>query len=266
MSTVALSVEGSIAQIMLSRPDALNALDLATRRALLQALARAAVDPHVRAVILTGSGRAFCSGQDLAAGDELVDAGATVADTYNPLIRAITAMDKPVIAAVNGLAVGAGMGLALACDLVLMAQDAFFSCAFVRVGLVPDSGITSVLVRRLGHTRAFALAASARRVGADEALTLGLISEVVADDELQSAARERAAELASGPGYALALTKRLLRLAAGEPPDRMLDLEARAQGAAAATSEHAEGVAAFLERRAPAYPVLDPPEPDLLDR
>ena len=218
-------------------------------------------------IVLTGSGRAFCSGQDLSAREELIDARATVADTYNPLIRAITATDKPVIAAVNGLAVGAGMGLALACDEVVMAQSAFLSCAFVRVGLVPDSGITSRLVRSLGHARAFELARTARRIGADEALSLGLVNEVVADDRVETAAqRARGAELAAGPSYALALTKRLMVHAAAGDPDDMLDLEARAQGAAAATEEHAEGVAAFEGKRAPEYLPMDPPPPDLLDR
>ena len=171
-------------------PDSLNALDLPTRQALLDALRTADDDHDVRSIILTGSGRAFCSGQDLSAREELIDAGATVADTYNPLIRAITATDKPVIAAVNGLAVGAGLGLALACDEVVMAQSAFLSCAFVRVGLVPDSGITSRLVRSLGHARAFELARTARRIGADEALSLGLVNEVVADDQVETAAQK----------------------------------------------------------------------------
>lgn len=266
MTTVALATNGPVARISLERPDSLNALDLPTRQALLGALASADGDRDVRAIVLTGSGRAFCSGQDLSAREELIDARATVADTYNPLIRAITATDKPMIAAVNGLAVGAGMGLALACDEVVMAQSAFLSCAFVRVGLVPDSGITSRLVRSLGHARAFELARTARRIGADEALSLGLVNEVVADDQVETAAQRRAAQLAAGPSYALALTKRLMVHAAAQDPGHMLELEARAQGAAAATEEHAEGVAAFEGKRASEYLPMDPPPPHLLDR
>ena len=265
MTTVALATNGPVARISLERPESLNALDLPTRQALLDALRTADADRTVRSIVLTGSGRAFCSGQDLSAPEELIDAGATVADTYNPLIRAITGMDTPVIAAVNGLAVGAGMGLALACDEVVMARSAFLSCGFVRVGLVPDSGITSILVRRLGHARAFELARTARRVDANEALSLGLVNDVVADDEIDAAAQQRATEIALGPGYALALTKRLMRRAAVEDPDRMLDLEARAQGAAAATQEHAEGVTAFEGKRTPTYLPTDPPPADLLD-
>lgn len=264
MTTVALAINGPVARISLERRESLNALDLPTRQALLDALRTADADRTVRSIVLTGSGRAFCSGQDLSASEELIDAGATVADTYNPLIRAITGMDTPVIAAVNGLAVGAGMGLALACDEVVMARSAFLSCGVVRVGLVPDSGITSILVRRLGHARAFELARTGRRVDANEALSLGLVNEVVADDEIDAAA-QRATEIALGPVYALALTKRLMGRAAVEDPDRMLDLEARAQGAAAATQEHAEGVTAFEGKRTPTYLPTDPPPADLLD-
>jgi 2-(1,2-epoxy-1,2-dihydrophenyl)acetyl-CoA isomerase len=264
MSTVTITTAESVATITLQRTESLNALDLPTRRALLDALVEARDTDHVRAVVITGSGRAFCSGQDLAAPDELIDAGATVADTYNPMIRAITGMDKPVIAAVNGLAVGAGMGLALACDEIVMARGAFLACAFGRVGLIPDSGVTSILVQRLGHARAFELARTGRRISGEAAFALGLINEVVDDDALLDSVMQRAAQVASGPAYALALTKRLINRARWEAPDVMLDREATAQGAAAATAEHAEGVIAFDAKRAPAYPRIQPPSPELL--
>ena len=173
-------------------------------------------------------------------------------------------MDKPVIAAVNGLAVGAGMGLALACDEIVMARSAFLACAFGRVGLVPDSGVTSILVHRLGHARAFELARTGRRITGEEAFALGLINEATDDDALLASALGRAREVVAGPAYALALTKRLINRARTDPPDTMLDLEASAQGAAAATTEHAEGVAAFDAKRAPAYPTIPPPSPGLL--
>jgi 2-(1,2-epoxy-1,2-dihydrophenyl)acetyl-CoA isomerase len=253
VETIVSETLDGVARIALNRPEQLNSLDLPLRQGLLGVLRRAASDEAVRAVILTGEGRAFCSGQDLGAAEELVDAGATVAESYNPIARCLREMDKPVVAAVNGLAVGAGMGLALCCDEIVMSEKAFFSCAFVRVGLVPDTGVTSALVRTLGHARAFELARTARRVGADEALALGLVNEVVAPEALEDAALTRARELAAGPALALALTKRLLVRAAHEELDVMLDLEAEAQGAAAAAPDHAEGVAAFDAKRPPVY-------------
>jgi 2-(1,2-epoxy-1,2-dihydrophenyl)acetyl-CoA isomerase len=156
------------------------------------------------------------------------------------------------------------MGLALACDEIVMVRSAFLACAFGGVGLVPDSGVTSILVQRLGHARTFELARTGRRISGEDALALGLINEVVDDDGLIDAVAQRAAEIASGPAYALALTKRLINRALSEAPDAMLDLEAVAQGAAAATTEHAEGLAAFDARRAPAFPNIAPPSPDLL--
>jgi 2-(1,2-epoxy-1,2-dihydrophenyl)acetyl-CoA isomerase len=264
VGTIVSESLGDVVRIALDRPDQLNSLDLPLRQALLAALRAAADDDAVRAVILTGTGRAFCSGQDLGASDELVDAGATVAESYNPIARCLREMDKPVIAAVNGLAVGAGMGLALCCDEIVMSDAAFFACAFVRVGLVPDTGVTSALVRTLGHARAFELARTARRVSAEEALALGLINEVVAADALADAALSRARELAAGPALALALTKRLLVRAADEQLDVMLDLEAEAQGAAASGADHAEGVAAFDARRPPVYTAPARPPADLV--
>ncbi|MET9970235.1 enoyl-CoA hydratase/isomerase family protein, partial [Streptomyces sp. NPDC006356] len=188
MSTVTSTSKGSVEWISLDRPDRLNALDEPTRRSLLAALNRADEDPAVRCIVLTGTGRAFCVGQDLSARHELTDAAATVHDTYNPLVTAITGMDTPVIAAVNGLAVGAGMGLALACDLVLVADTATFSCAFGKVGLVPDTGLSSVLVRALGHAHAFELAVTGRSLNAQTAHALGLVNAVVPADDLEAEA------------------------------------------------------------------------------
>lgn len=264
MATVLSEQRGDVARIALDRPEQLNSLDLPTRRALLDALRAAANDDAVRAVILTATGRAFCSGQDLGAAEELVNAGATVAESYNPIARCLREMDKPVVAAVNGLAVGAGMGLALCCDEIVMSEKAFLACAFVRVGLVPDTGVTSALVRTLGHARAFELARTARRVDAEEALALGLVNEVVTAEALADAAMRRAKELASGPALALALTKRLVVRAAHEDLDTMLDLEAEAQGAAAASPDHAEGVAAFDAKRPAAYTAAGRPPAGLV--
>ncbi|MET9084912.1 enoyl-CoA hydratase-related protein [Streptomyces sp. NPDC004237] len=251
--TVAFTRKGAVAWISLNRPDRLNALDEPTRRALLAALHRADDDPQVRCVVLTGAGRGFCVGQDLAARQELEDAGATVRDTYNPLVHAITGMDTPVIAAVNGLAVGAGMGLALVCDLVLASEQASFACSFGKVGLVPDTALSSVLVRALGHARAFELATSGRSLGAQEAFGLGLVNAVVPAEDLLAEAQARAEALAEGPATAFALTKRVFRLAAHADIAQILAAEADAQGTAARSPEHVEGVAAFAAKRAPRF-------------
>ncbi len=234
---------------MLDRPARLNALDLAVRHALLGCLRQVADDPGVRAVVLTGTGRAFCAGQDLAAAEELVRADETVAGAYNSLAHAISAMPKPVIAAVNGLAVGAGLGLALACDVRLAADDATFSCAFGKVGLVPDTGTSWVLVRELGYARAYELATSGRSFTAQEAQAWGLINHVVPSGDLARAARDCARELAAGPTAAFALTKAQFRAAAELSLDATLAIEARHQGIAARHPDHAEGRLAFREKR-----------------
>jgi 2-(1,2-epoxy-1,2-dihydrophenyl)acetyl-CoA isomerase len=248
-SPVVVRRDGPVATVELNRPHRLNALDEPMRAALLASLTALAADDAVRVLVLTGAGRAFCVGQDLAATGELADAHDTVARTYNPLVRAIVAMGKPVVAAVNGPAVGAGMGLALACDIVLMAGSATLSCAFGKVALVPDSGTAWVLARRLGRARAFDLATTGRRVGAEEAVALGLANEVLADDELRPAAAKRAADLAAGPAVTLALTKRLLVSGGEQPLDQVLEMEALGQGRAAATDEHVALRTAFLDRR-----------------
>lgn len=252
MSTVHAERDGAVLTITLDRPGRLNALTAETRAELLDAL-RSAGDFAVRAVVLAGAGRAFCVGQDLAADDELVDAAATVRDTYNPLVHAIHGLDRPVVAAVHGPAVGAGMGLALACDLRVMAESAYFACSFGTVGLVPDTGVSGELVGRLGHARAFDLAVTGRRMPAAEAQRNGLVNEVVADDAVAATAAQWARRLAEGPALALALTKRLFTAAAHLPPAELLEREALSQGVAAASAEHREGVAAFREKRPPQH-------------
>ena len=251
--TVTITRRGSVEWITLDRPDRLNALDEPTRLDLAAALRSAAHDAAVRCVVLTGAGRAFCVGQDLGARHELIDAEATVRDTYNPLVAEITTMDKPVVAAVNGLAVGAGMGLALVCDLVLAADTAAFACSFGKVGLVPDTGVSHVLVRRLGHAAAFDLATTGRSLTAQDARDLGLITAVIAGDELTAEAQRRAEALASGPATAFALTKRLFHLAGHASLPEVLAAEAAAQGEAAGSADHAEGLEAFHAKRRPEF-------------
>jgi 2-(1,2-epoxy-1,2-dihydrophenyl)acetyl-CoA isomerase len=242
-----------VTTVTLNRPDKLNALNQDVRRELVDTLRAIAVDPAVRAVVLTGSGRAFCAGQDLAAVDELNRADETVAATYNPIVQAIATMPQPIIAAVNGLAVGAGLGLALACDLRLAADTAGFACAFGKVGLVPDTAATWFLVRELGYARAFEIAATGRRVTAAQALEYGLLNEVVPAEMLPARAADLAARLAECSPHALMLTKRQFRAVGDLPFSALLALEATHQGMAAAHADHREGRAAFTEKRQPRW-------------
>ncbi|MGY1690742.1 enoyl-CoA hydratase/isomerase family protein [Geodermatophilus sp. SYSU D01105] len=253
MSAVEVTRDGAVATITLNRPDRLNALARDTRWDLVGALREVAADAGVRAVVLTGAGRAFCVGQDLAAVEELEHADETVAGSYNPIAQTIADMAQPVVAAVNGPAVGAGLGLTLSCDLRLAAETASFSCAFAKVGLVPDTAASWYLVRELGYTRAFRLAATGRAVPAAEALELGLVDEVVPADRLAERARDLGRELASGPARALALTKRQFRAVGELSFAAALAMEARHQGDAAAHPDHVEGRTAFAEKRPPRW-------------
>jgi 2-(1,2-epoxy-1,2-dihydrophenyl)acetyl-CoA isomerase len=253
VNAVDIDRDGAVATVTLNRPDKLNALDRATRWELIGALREAAAEDVVRAVVLTGTGRAFCVGQDLAAEEELEHADETVAGSYNPIAQVIAEMPKPVIAAVNGLAVGAGMGLALACDLRLAADTASFSCAFGKVGLVPDTAVSWYLVRELGYPKAFWFAASGCPIPAEEAHRLGLLNEVVPADQLAERVHALAQLLAAGPAHALALTKRQFRAVAEISFESALAMEARHQGEAAAHPDHVEGRRAFAEKRAPRW-------------
>jgi 2-(1,2-epoxy-1,2-dihydrophenyl)acetyl-CoA isomerase len=249
MSAVLVADDAAVRVVTIDRPDKLNSLDRETRAELLTALESAASDDSVRALVLTGNGRAFCTGQDVGALDELVDAGATVRDTYNPLARALRSLPKPVVAAINGPAVGAGLGLALCCDLRVMARSTFLSCIFSQVALVPDTGTSAALVRALGHAHAYEAAVTGRRIGAEEALAARLVNEVADDDVVQSRSLELAHALADGPALAYRLTKQLFVAAAERSEDEMLELEAEYQGLAARDPAHAEAIAAFLGER-----------------
>lgn len=253
MSVVDLTRDGAVATVTLNRPDKLNALDRPTRWELITALREVADDDAVRAVVLTGRGRAFCVGQDLAAVEELEHADETVAGSYNPIAHTLAELPKPVVAAVNGPAVGAGLGLALACDLRLAAEDASFSCAFGKVGLVPDTGVTWHLVRELGYARAFALATLGRAFTAAEAKDYGLINRVLPADDLAESAHQLAELLAAGPRLAFALTKKQFRAATEVSFEGLLAMEARHQGTAAAHPDHVEGRTAFAEKRPPSW-------------
>ena len=242
-----------VATITLARPESLNALNATMRAELLAALKVAARDDAVRAVLITGEGRGFCSGADLRGGSSERDYRRVLTDEYNPLITALRELPKPVIAAVNGVAAGAGMSLALACDLVYAADDARFILAFGRIGLVPDSGLTRTLVRGLGRHRAAALVFSGEPLGAAEAGAAGLVNGVAPAAELATTARAAAAALAAAPTKAIALAKRAINHAEDALLSESLAMEAALQEVAGRSDDHAEGIAAFSEKREPRF-------------
>ena len=250
-----VEVDGPVATLTLDRPQTLNALTVPVKIALREALESIAADTAVRSVILTGAGRAFCAGQDLAERDE-PDAApleVEVRERYNPIIRALRSMGQPVIAAVNGVAAGAGASLAFACDLRIAAEEARFVLAFGRIGLVPDSGATWFLPRLVGPAKAAELALVGDAMDAAEALQLGLVSRVVPGDQLMTEARALADRLAEGAPLALSLTKGALERSLTVDLDEALEGEAKLQGIAGASADHAEGLAAFREKRQPRF-------------
>jgi 2-(1,2-epoxy-1,2-dihydrophenyl)acetyl-CoA isomerase len=255
LTGIRYAVDGRVATITLDRPDALNALTIPMKTSLLAAIREAAHDAEVRAVILTGRGRAFCAGQDLRERLE-PDAAALdveIRERYNPLVLAMRALPKPIVGALNGVAAGAGASLALACDLRIAARSASLTLAFGRVGLIPDSGATWLLPRLVGSALAADMALAGRSVSAEEAERVGLVSRVVADAELADAAREMADRVASGAPVAMALTKRALQRSLESSFPEALEYEADAQAVAGRTADHAEGLRAFLDRRSPDF-------------
>jgi 2-(1,2-epoxy-1,2-dihydrophenyl)acetyl-CoA isomerase len=254
-TTIRLEVVDAIATITLDRPDALNALTVTMKEELLAALRAIGRDRSVRAVVLTGAGRAFCAGQDLK--ERLEPDAAPLAvelrERYNPIIRAMRALDQPIVGAVNGVAAGAGASLAFACDIRLAAEGASFVLAFGRIGLVPDSGATWFLPRLVGPAKAAELTLLGSALSAAEAERFGLVERVVSADSLAAEAKMTAARLAELAPRALALTKRALDRSWSVDLDDALDDEAIRQGLAGATKDHAEGLAAFLEKRPPRF-------------
>ena len=255
--TVLVETDGEtgIATVTLNRPDALNALTVPMKQALAAAFRRLERDATTRAVILTGAGRAFCAGQDLRERLEpdAAPLGVEVRERYNPIIRAMRALPKPIVGAINGVAAGAGASLAMACDLRIASEAATFSLAFGRVGLVPDSGATWFLPRLVGATRAAELALLNDPVSAADAIRLGLVGRVVPAADLDTEARSVAARLAAGAPKAIALTKRALNAAWERDLDATLEYEAYLQDMAGRTKDHAEGLAAFMEKRSPRF-------------
>jgi 2-(1,2-epoxy-1,2-dihydrophenyl)acetyl-CoA isomerase len=251
--------DGAVATVRMNNAAKLNALSETMTRELVGALESLSGDPGVRAVVLTGEGRGFCAGADLGGmADEYRGGGRArpsdlLDEGYAKIVRLMVEAPKPVIAAVNGVAAGAGLSLALACDLRIASEAATFSMAFVRIGLVPDSGASYFLPRIVGAAAALELSITGDRIDAERALRLGLVSRLAPAESLQDDAAALAAELAALPTKAIDLTKRLLRDAASLSLDEALALESRVQDEATQTEDHREGVLAFLDKRAPEF-------------
>jgi 2-(1,2-epoxy-1,2-dihydrophenyl)acetyl-CoA isomerase len=257
--TIGVETTDRICTITMNRPEVYNALNDKITFEIQDALKNAARDKGVSVVVLTGTGKAFCSGQDL--GDlkakyvpgHVPHLGPDLHKRYNPIITRIRTMDKPVIAAVNGVAAGAGLSFALACDMRIASDKASFIEVFINVGLIPDSGSTWTLPRLVGLAKAMELCLTGDKVGAEEALRLGLVNRVVPADDLMTETRAVATRLASLPARGIALTKRLLNQSYDNTLEQQLEAEAFAQETAGLTEDHYEGVVAFIEKRKPDF-------------
>jgi 2-(1,2-epoxy-1,2-dihydrophenyl)acetyl-CoA isomerase len=256
--SILFEVADGVASVTLNRPERLNAFDDSMHHGLRDALARVGGDRTIRAMLLTGAGRAFCAGQDLterqvAPADQPRDLGASLEKNYNPFILALRALPLPVVCAVNGVAAGAGASVALACDVVVAASSASFIQAFSKLGLVPDCGGTYFLARALGTPRALGLALFGDRLSAQQAADWGLIWQCVDDAQLMPVARALATRLASGPTRGFALTKEAIYAAEQRALAAQLGLERDFQRELGHTRDYREGVAAFIEKRAPQF-------------
>ncbi len=251
--TILYEVKNSTAWITLNRPDKLNAFNKAMHSDLLKALQDAENDNSVRAIVLTGAGRAFSAGQDLSEVDHSIDYSELLRNRYNPIIHKMADIGKPIIAAINGTAAGAGFSLALAADFRLVSEKASFLNAFIHIGLVPDSGNTYYLPRIVGHSKALELMVLGEKVEAEEALRLGLATKVISPENWEREVSMFAGRLASMPTKAIALIKEGLLKSWDSTLGEVLEGEAHVQGLAGATSDHMEGVQAFLEKRKPLF-------------
>jgi len=258
-ATVLVRNDGGVRTLTLNRPTVLNAFSGQLLAELRATVREAAEDESVRCVVITGAGRGFCSGLDLAEyagsleGDEPIDLEGRLRDQFNPMIADIRTMEKPVVSSVNGAAAGAGCSLALACDMRIAGESAVFVQAFVNIGLIPDCGSTFTLPRLVGMSRAMELTMTGRKVPAAEALDLGLVNRVVADNDLSDETKSFAGQLASLPTRAIGMTKRLINAAWTNDLQTQLELEAQLQMLAMQTQDHREGLQAFFQKRAPSF-------------
>jgi 2-(1,2-epoxy-1,2-dihydrophenyl)acetyl-CoA isomerase len=242
----------SVAIITLFRPESMNAFDTELRAAVVEAFAKAHADDSVRVVVFTGEGRCFSAGADLKAGIER-DVSEILQVEYRPVLEAIADIPKPVIAAVPGSAAGIGLSMALHCDLLIMADNAFLLSPFTTISLVPDGGLNWLLVRQLGYRRAFQLSVESERIPADRCVELGLANKAVPAEQLQSAALEWAQTLAERAPLSLAATKKVMRFAADNDWSAAYDLEAKLQGELLGSDDNKEGIQAFFEKRPPEF-------------
>lgn len=258
-SPVLLDLSDGVATITFNRPEAMNSLDIATKDLLLETVTQVAADPEARCVVLTGTGRAFCTGQDLKEHIGLLESGGsdrlfnTVEKHYNPIVTALAGMEKPVIAAVNGVAAGAGASLAFACDLRIVADTAGFNLAFANVALSCDTGASYTLQRLVGRARAMELLYFPRTVKAEESLELGLATRVVPADELAAEVRTLAERLAAGPTVALGAMRQSVAYASGHSFEASLAFESTMMTRTGATADHEAAVAAFVAKQKPVF-------------
>ena len=256
--TIRYTVEDGVARIMLNRPERLNSFTAEMHEALAKALDTADEDPSVRAILLTGAGRGFCAGQDLAdravaPGGKAVDLGETVEKYWAPLVKRLASRDKPVVCAVNGVAAGAGANVAFACDIVIAARSAKFIQSFANIGLIPDIGGTWVLPRIAGQARALGLALTAEPLSAEKAEQWGMIWKCVDDAALEEEAITLSRKLAAGPTRGLAATKHAIRASLLNTLDAELEIERELMRELGFSADYQEGVAAFMEKRKPTF-------------
>jgi len=257
-TTIEFVTDGALARLILNRPDRLNSFNALMHEEVREAMQAVHNDDGIRCLLISGNGRAFCAGQDLsdrdvAPGDDALDLGETLEQKYNPLIRSLVKLEKPVICAVNGVAAGAGANIALACDIVIAAESAKFIQSFCNIGLLPDSGGTWTLPRLVGRARAMGMALLGERISARQAEEWGLIWKCVADEELSSTAEQMARHLATQPTLGLGLIKRAMLSSSDNSLDDQLDLERDLQRLAGRSEDYREGVGAFMEKREPEF-------------
>lgn len=251
--TITFEVKKNVAWLTLNRPDKLNAFTEQMNIEIGQALKEAAKNPEIRSLVITGAGRAFCSGEDLGSIGQETNHGEILRKRYNPMVKQLASLEKPVIAAINGVAAGAGLSLALACDFRLISEKASLVEAFIHIGLIPDSGNLYYLPRLVGQAKALELAVLGEKISAEEAKSIGLVTKVVAVDSWEEEVSAFAEKLAKMPTKAIGLIKRYVNESWNCNLEEMLEKEAYAQRTAGLTRDHQEGVAAFLEKRKPEF-------------